>query len=467
MKKKKKIQNKIWLKKNKKKVRVYKTKSLKKNTFKSKKNKVFKKKIVIQKKNYQKTKTKTKTKRKIKINIKIKKQESKKPKLRLKKLIKKNTTKAKKKLKIKNKRKQVLKKTKIKKNFYQKKIIPLFEKVRLSFLDIFGFKSFALKKYSKIKQFLEKRRILKEKLKKQLAIKIAKEKKKQQILEKKLFKKQLIIERKQRLKEKKELQKIRLKEKREKDRIRIKEKKEKEKIRLAALRQKEKDFKIQQRQKLLEEKIALRNKIKAEKIAERERKVKLKNYKTVEKDKIKLLRNSLQSIVTRLGFIKDKYQLIKDKRKEEKLKEQESRRLAKIEAKRIFEAEKAEEALKQKVVDRLERYSRNMKSIVFQINKRYLTMRRAPLRFVDRIAENGECFIKNDDAVNEEEYLILLFIDGDNAKQRLRRKISLEDKTDPAETKLFRPKNVFEASDYMIDRLARMFEKERQLKKAS
>jgi hypothetical protein len=41
----------------------------------------------------------------------------------------------------------------------------------------------------------------------------------------------------------------------------------------------------------------------------------------------------------------------------------------------------------------------------------------------------------------------------------------LEDKTDLTETKMFNPKNVFEASDYMIDRLALLFEKERMNKK--
>ncbi len=46
--------------------------------------------------------------------------------------------------------------------------------------------------------------------------------------------------------------------------------------------------------------------------------------------------------------------------------------------------------------------------------------------------------------------------------------ISLEDKIDFTETKMFNPKNVFEAYDYMIDRLALLFERERQdLKKAS
>ena len=57
------------------------------------------------------------------------------------------------------------------------------------------------------------------------------------------------------------------------------------------------------------------------------------------------------------------------------------------EAKVILEQQKAENEVKKKVEERLERYSRNMKSIVFQINKRYLARKRSPLRFVDNIAE--------------------------------------------------------------------------------
>ena len=53
-----------------------------------------------------------------------------------------------------------------------------------------------------------------------------------------------------------------------------------------------------------------------------------------------------------------------------------------------------------------------MKSIVFQINKRYLARKRSPLRFVDNISENGECFIKNADAPTDKDYLILLFINS-------------------------------------------------------
>jgi hypothetical protein len=100
-----------------------------------------------------------------------------------------------------------------------------------------------------------------------------------------------------------------------------------------------------------------------------------------------------------------------------------------------------------------------MKSIVFQVNKRYLTKKRSPLAFIDNIVESGECFIKNQDT-SDKEYLFLLYIKGENASERLINDISLEDKTDSAETKVFNPKNVFEASDYIIDRIAYMFEKE-------
>jgi hypothetical protein len=137
------------------------------------------------------------------------------------------------------------------------------------------------------------------------------------------------------------------------------------------------------------------------------------------------------------------------------------------EARAILDAQKRENEIKQQVVDRLEKYSRNMKSIVFQVNKRYLTKKRAPLAFIDNIAENGECFIKNQDTPDND-YLFLLYIKGENVSERLVSDISLEDKTDSTDTKIFSPKNVFEASDYMIDRLALLFERERQdLKKAS
>ena len=166
-------------------------------------------------------------------------------------------------------------------------------------------------------------------------------------------------------------------------------------------------------------------------------------------------------------IFREKIQEIKLKRREAKLVELEAHRRTREEARAILEAQKKENEIKQQVVDRLEKYSRNMKSIVFQVTKRYLTKKRAPLAFIDNIAENGECFIKNQDTPDND-YLFLLYIKGENASERLRNEINLEDKTEVSETKVFNPKNVFEASDYMIDRLALLFENERrELKKAS
>jgi hypothetical protein len=56
----------------------------------------------------------------------------------------------------------------------------------------------------------------------------------------------------------------------------------------------------------------------------------------------------------------------------------------------------------------------------------------------------------------------LLYIKGENASERLINNILLEDRTDAVQTKMFDPKNVFEASDYIIDRLALLFESERK-----
>ena len=63
------------------------------------------------------------------------------------------------------------------------------------------------------------------------------------------------------------------------------------------------------------------------------------------------------------------------------------------------------------------------------------------------------------------DYLILLYVEGEDVSQRLNNPICLDDKTDIGYPKNFQPKNIFDASDYIIDRLAVMFDKERKLKK--
>ena len=217
----------------------------------------------------------------------------------------------------------------------------------------------------------------------------------------------------------------------------------------------------------LEKLIKLERKFAEQKIKNRDKfRIQLvKDIKNEERKKIYRLKDHLWSLGDRFSNIRARYKQYRQNIRNEKLAELEIRRQNREEARVVLEAEKAENALKQKLVERLERFSRNMKSIVFQINKRYITKKRAPLRFVDNITESGECLIKNDDAPTDKDYLILLYVEGEDVSQRLNNPICLDDKTDIGYPKNFQPQNIFDASDYIIDRLAIMFDKERKLKK--
>ena len=213
---------------------------------------------------------------------------------------------------------------------------------------------------------------------------------------------------------------------------------------------------IKKEQKFAEQKIRNRDQFRLQLV---------KDIKKEERQKIYRLKDHLWSLGDRFANIRARYKEYRLNIRNKQLAELEIRRQNREEARVILEAEKAENALKQKLVERLERFSRNMKSIVFQINKRYITKKRPPLRFVDNITESGECLIKNDDAPTDKDYLILLYVEGEDVSQRLNNPICLDDKTDVGYPKNFQPKNIFDASDYIIDRLAVMFDKERQLKK--
>ncbi len=213
---------------------------------------------------------------------------------------------------------------------------------------------------------------------------------------------------------------------------------------------------IKKEQKFAEQKIRNRDQFRLQLV---------KDIKKEERQKIYRLKDHLWSLGDRFANIRARYKEYRLNIRNQQLAELEIRRQNREEARIILEAEKAENALKQKLVERLERFSRNMKSIVFQINKRYITKKRPPLRFVDNITESGECLIKNDDAPTDKDYLILLYVEGEDVSQRLNNPICLDDKTDIGYPKNFQPKNIFDASDYIIDRLAVMFDKERKLKK--
>ena len=268
-------------------------------------------------------------------------------------------------------------------------------------------------------------------------------------------------------KKKKKIKKLKRSSFREKIQIRFEEYIRKLKIRFYIFLEKLKIKKTKKDIIKLEKLIKKEQKFTEQKIRNRDqfRLQLVKDIKKEERQKIYRLKDHLWNLGDRFANIRTRYKEYRLNIRNKQLAELEIRRQNREEARVILEAEKAENALKQKLVERLERFSRNMKSIVFQINKRYITKKRPPLRFVDNITESGECLIKNDDAPTDKDYLILLYVEGEDVSQRLNNPICLDDKTDVGYPKNFQPKNIFDASDYIIDRLAVMFDKERQLKK--
>ena len=86
------------------------------------------------------------------------------------------------------------------------------------------------------------------------------------------------------------------------------------------------------------------------------------------------------------------------------------------------------------------------------------------MRCIDKRFETGEIFIKWDDA-NEDNWLILIYIKNNSPEEG----IIIEDKTNPDKniSKEFKSNQVFDASDFMVDSLTALLDRERNKKKVS
>ena len=86
------------------------------------------------------------------------------------------------------------------------------------------------------------------------------------------------------------------------------------------------------------------------------------------------------------------------------------------------------------------------------------------MRCIDKRFETGEIFIKWDDAA-EDDWLILIYIKNNSPEEG----IVIEDKTNPEKniSKEFKRDQIFDASDFMVDSLTSLLERERNKRKAS
>ena len=394
---------------------------------KKKKKKIVKKKN-IKKKNSKISKNKKKTKRKVIKNIK-------KTKIKLKKQNNKKIKKFKKTIKFKKSRNLISQSVRLQESIKSKFSFNF--NFNILVIDNFIAKFFQKIDY-KIQQFKEIRAEEKRKIKLEAIEKAEEEKIK--------YKKQKIEE--------------------EKIKLKLREKQLKDEERLERERAKDIKLFLRKEQAILRKEQAERQKkflqeLKLEKQIEKFRIREVKELEKLEKLALKEKREDYAGLQDRIEKLKVKYQQIRDQKIRERVealgvqvKEDDDRET-------LLLKEQTYNIARQKIELALESFYRSANSLVFQLNKRYITKHMSILRCVDRRFETGEIFIKWDESIDDE-WLILIYIKNNSPDEG----IVIEDKSNEEKnlSHEFKPSEIFKASDMMVDSLTQLIARKRSKK---
>ena len=388
-----------------------------------KKQKKFKKKNKIRKKNFRNKKLKKSNKIKIK-SQKISKKNSKKRRLKKAKIIRKsiNTNKA-------------------KKDSIALKLV----KWQLSLKPQFNFKiNFSLEKhiqgfFDKISETIFNYRILKQ------------DEKRRQKLEK--------IENERKIKLALEKQK----KDEEATRTKLKEQELKEEARLEKQRTKDIKLFLRKEQALLRIEQAEKQKqflkqLRLDKQIEKFRIREVKELEKLEKISLQEKREDYAGLQERIDKLKEKYRVIRDQKIKERVEALGVKLQGDEDRETLLLKEKEYTLARQKVEFALESFYRSASSLVFQLNKRHITRNMSIFRCIDRRFETGEVFIKWDES-EDEEWLLLIYIKNNSPDEG----IIIEDKTNPEKniSHEFRNVDIFKASDTMVDSLTQLIARKR------
>ena len=380
-------------------------------------------------------------------NKKIKKKKIFKSFKKIKKIPKKRKRIIKKKRKKLKKKKTIIKKTPI--IFLKKKqkesLILKLVKLQLSIKPQFNFRiNFSLEKYiqrffDKISETIINYKILKNEEKKRLKIeKIEKEREEK-------------IEKQKQKKIEKELV-IKLKEQTLKDEEKL-EKQRKKEIKLF-LRKEQALLRIEQAEK---QKQFLKQ-LKLEKQIEKFRIREVKELERLEKISLSEQREDYSELQIRIDKLKEKYRIIRDQKIRERVEALGVKLEGDEDRETLLTKEKEYNFARQKVEFALESFYRSASSLVFQLNKRYITRDMSIFRCIDRRFETGEIFVKWDES-KDEDWLLLIYIKDNSPDEG----IIIEDKTNPEKNNSYEFRNVdiFKASDMMVDSLTQLIAKKR------
>ena len=389
-----------------------------------------------------KKKNKRKSKKNKRKPLFLKKKKIKKPKIKKTNLKKKIIRK-----KIK-KNKYPKQKKKIKSNNLISKSVRFEENVKSKFKFNFKFDFFAIDRFisnffQKIDQKIENFKLIRKEEKKRIKLEAIEksEKDKQKLIEKKIEEEQTQLK----LKEKQLKEEQRLEKQRARD-IKLFLRKEQ-----AILRKEQ----AERQRKFLEE-------LKLEKQIEKFRIREVKELEILEKVSLKEKREDYAALQERIENLKNKYRLIRDQKIRERVEALGVKIQEGDDRAEILQKEKEYNLARQKVEFALESFYRSANSLVFQLNKRYITKHMSILRCIDRRFETGEIYIKWDESIDDE-WLILIYIKNNSPDEG----IVIEDKTNEEKnlSHEFKTNEIFKASDLMVDSLTQLISRKRDKNK--
>ena len=179
----------------------------------------------------------------------------------------------------------------------------------------------------------------------------------------------------------------------------------------------------------------------------------VKELEKLEKISLREKRDDYAGLQQRIEKLKEKYRIIRDQKIKERVEALGVRIQGNEDRETLLQKEKDYTIARQKIEFSLESFYRSASSLVFQLNKRYITRQMSIFRCIDRRFETGEIFIKWDD-VPDEEWLILIYIKNNSPDEG----IIIEDKTNSEKNSSYdyKPSEIFKASDQMVDSLTNL-----------
>ena len=266
--------------------------------------------------------------------------------------------------------------------------------------------------------------------------------------------------------EKTRQEKIELQNQKQKEqelKIKLKEQTLKEEIKLEKQRNRDIKLFLRKEQALLRIEQAEKQKqflkqLKLEKQIDKFRVREVKELEKLEKISLKEKRDDYAGLQQRIEKLKEKYRIIRDQKIRERVESLGVKIQGDEDRETLLQKEKEYTIARQKIEFALESFYRSASSLVFQLNKRYITRHMSIFRCIDRRFETGEIFVKWDES-SDDEWLLLIYIKNNSPDEG----IVIEDKTNPEKniSHEFKNNDIFKASDAMVDSLTQLIARKR------